>query len=48
MNADEYMRRADLWPLNPDGELFAYIMIESPEGVRNINDILDVRASAVF
>ncbi len=42
MNADEYMRRADLWPLNPDGELFAYIMIESPEGVRNINDILDV------
>ena len=42
MDADEYMRRADLWPLNPDGELFAYIMIESPEGVKNINDILDV------
>ena len=31
MDADEYMRRADLWPLNPAGELFAYIMIESPE-----------------
>ena len=42
MDADEYMRRADLWPLNPDGELFAYIMIESSEGVRNISDILDV------
>ena len=42
MDADEYMRRADLWPLNPKGELFAYIMIESPEGVRNIRDILDV------
>ena len=42
MDADEYMRRADLWPLNPAGELFAYIMIESPEGVRNIRDILDV------
>lgn len=42
MDADEYMRRADLWPLNPGGELFAYIMIESSEGVRNINDILDV------
>ena len=42
MDADEYMRRADLWPLNPEGELFAYIMIESPEGVRNIRDILDV------
>ncbi len=42
MDADEYMRRADLWPLNPAGELFAYVMIESPEGVRNIRDILDV------
>lgn len=42
MDADEYMRRADLWPLNPEGELFAYIMIESPDGVRNIRDILDV------
>ena len=42
MDADEYMRRADLWPLNPAGELFAYIMIESPEGVRNIRGILDV------
>ena len=42
MGADEYMRRADVWPLNPEGELFAYIMIESPEGVRNIREILDV------
>lgn len=42
MDADEYMRRADLWPLNPEGELFAYIMIESPDGVRNIRDILEV------
>jgi 4-hydroxy-2-oxoheptanedioate aldolase len=36
------MRRADLWPLNPAGELFAYLMIESPEAVRNIREILDV------
>ena len=42
MDADEYMRRADLWPLNPEGELFAYIMIESAAAVENINDILDV------
>ena len=39
---DEYRERADLWPLNPDGELFAMIMIESPLAVKNINDILDV------
>ena len=38
----EYLERADLWPLNPKGELLAMIMIESPEGVKNINDILDV------
>lgn len=38
----EYLQRADLWPLNPDGELFAMIMIESGEGVKNINEILEV------
>lgn len=36
------MERADLWPLNPNGELFAMVMIETPLGIRNINDILDV------
>lgn len=39
---DEYMERADLWPLNPNGELFAVIMVETPEGIKNINDILSV------
>lgn len=38
----EYLRRADVWPLNPDGELAAMIMIESPVGVKNINEILAV------
>lgn len=38
----EYLHRADVWPLNPDGELFAMIMIETVEGVKHINDILDV------
>jgi 4-hydroxy-2-oxoheptanedioate aldolase len=31
--------RADVWPLNPDGELMAFPMIENPEGVKNINAI---------
>ena len=30
----DYARRADVWPLDPEGELFAMIMIESVEGVR--------------
>ena len=38
----ELLRRADVWPLNPEGELFAMIMVEKPEGLKNINEILDV------
>jgi len=39
---DYAFKYADLWPLNPDGELFAVLMIESPDGVRNIDEILGV------
>ena len=39
---DEYLEKADLWPLNPQGELVVFPQIESPEGVKNINAILDV------
>ncbi len=47
---NEYaFERADLWPLNPRGELFAMIMIESAEGVRNIDEIVKVPGvGAVF
>jgi 4-hydroxy-2-oxoheptanedioate aldolase len=41
-NPADYVRLADVWPLNPEGELLALPMIENPEGVRNINAILDV------
>jgi 4-hydroxy-2-oxoheptanedioate aldolase len=33
---------ADVWPLNPQGELFVMLMIESPDGVKNIDEILTV------
>ena len=39
VSSDEYMQRADLWPLNPDGDLFAVMMIESVEGLRNLDAI---------
>ncbi len=42
MDNDEYARRADVWPLNPDGELLAIIMIETRESVENIDEILQV------
>lgn len=42
-SVDDYIDKyADVWPLNPEGELFNMIMIESQEGVKNINDILTV------
>lgn len=36
----DYVRRADTWPLNPNGELLAVMQIESAEGVRNAEDII--------
>ena len=36
----EYYLKADVWPLNPEGELLVIIMIESPAGVKNLDDIL--------
>jgi len=42
LDEGEYLRRADLWPLNPEGELFAMIMVETLEAVRNIDEILSV------
>ena len=36
----EYYRRADVWPLNPQGELLVVTMIESVAGVHNLDAIL--------
>ena len=47
-DAAEYHARADVWPLNPDGELFAVAMVESAEAVANIQDILAAPVSAIF
>ena len=42
LSADDYARRADVWPLNPEGELLAIIMCETRECVDNIDEILQV------
>jgi 4-hydroxy-2-oxoheptanedioate aldolase len=39
----EYVARADVWPLNPKGDLMAVIMIEDLEGVQNVDKILRVK-----
>jgi len=38
----EYERRADVWPLNPDGDLLAIMMIETAEGLKNADAIAAV------
>ena len=48
LNSSEYAQRADVWPLNPEGELFAVAMIESEEAVNNIHEILQTPVSAVM
>lgn len=42
LTTDEYERHADLWPLNPEGDLLAIAMIESVEGLKNLDAILSV------
>ncbi len=48
MGGAEYAAKADVWPLNPDGELFAVAMIESQEAVDNIHEILEAPISAIM
>lgn len=42
MSADDLLARADVWPLNPAGELMAIPMIETAEAVKNLDQILAV------
>lgn len=44
----EYHARADVWPLDPDGELFVVAMVESAEAVANIDAILAAPVSAIM
>jgi 4-hydroxy-2-oxoheptanedioate aldolase len=43
LSMSDYVGRADVWPLNPDGDLMAIIMIEEPQAVQNIDEILSVK-----
>jgi 4-hydroxy-2-oxoheptanedioate aldolase len=49
LSTEEYERHADLWPLNPEGDLLAIAMIESTEGMKNLDAILSTPGiGAVF
>jgi 4-hydroxy-2-oxoheptanedioate aldolase len=40
LTSQEYYDAADLWPLDPDGNMLLMGIVEEPEGVKNIRDIL--------
>ena len=44
----DYIAKADLWPLDPNGELLAIIQIETSEGVENIEEIISVPGTGVI
>lgn len=44
----DYHARADVWPLDPQGELLAIIQIETGEGVENADEIMAVPGVGVI
>ena len=44
----EYIERADLWPLDPDGELISWVIVESHEGLANVREIAAVPGVGVL
>lgn len=39
MTPEEYVQKADVWPLNPEGELIVWAIVESEEGLANVREI---------
>ena len=48
MSEQEYKRKADLWPLNPDGELLNWTIVESREGLAHVREIAAVKGIGVL
>jgi 4-hydroxy-2-oxoheptanedioate aldolase len=48
MNEAAYRERADLWPLNPNGELTNWTIVESKEGLAHVREIAAVKGISVL
>jgi len=48
LSETEYRDKADVWPLNPDGELVAWAIIETKEGLANVREIAQVKGLGVL
>lgn len=40
VSQQDYYRKADVWPLAPDGEILVVVMIEDTAGIANLRDML--------
>jgi 4-hydroxy-2-oxoheptanedioate aldolase len=40
LDGGEYYKKADVWPLAPEGEIFVVLMIEDLEGIANLDEML--------
>ena len=48
MTEAEYRRRADVFPLNPEGELVVWAIVETKEGLANLREIAQVPGLSVL
>src|SRR5262249_20822068 len=48
MSEKEYREKADLWPLNPKGELVNWTIVESKEGLAHVREIAAVKGIGVL
>jgi 2-keto-3-deoxy-L-rhamnonate aldolase RhmA len=48
MTEQQYKAKADLWPLDPNGELTNWTIVESREGLKHVREIAAVKGIAVL
>jgi 4-hydroxy-2-oxoheptanedioate aldolase len=48
MTEAQYRQKADLWPLNPDGELVNWTIVESKEGLAHVREVAAVKGIGVL
>lgn len=48
MSEKEYKEKADLWPLNPNGELVNWTIVESKAGLEHVREIAAVKGIGVL
>jgi 2-keto-3-deoxy-L-rhamnonate aldolase RhmA len=48
LSEKDYRKKADVWPLNPDGELVVWAIVETKEGLANVREIAQVKGLGVL